>query len=290
MLVSRRNGRLLLVEQKEHGRIAGKICDRWGNDRFSRPRREASARIAAAMHDDGWREADAEPLFNAQEGRPLNFLEIEMTDHVPLYRRGVERVYQRDLYAGLLVSMHWTGLYRGRWGLQTGGVFRSRSTDEATRLQDEAIDEQEQRWVEVRRELMAAEPRTDFEIGLWHNYDLLQALDLISLYLCTANLAPSAGSEPQRLTDVLGSIDQEPGPRVIPSIPVRPGGNRVDLVLEPGSDGAVVVDPYPFDRDSVEVTIAARAIPDFRYESPEALRDALAGADDATLDRSLVRG
>jgi hypothetical protein len=61
-------------------------------------------------------------------------------------------------------------------------------------------------------------------------------------------------------------------------------------VLEPASDEVVVLDPYPFDRDNVDVAIAARAIPDARYESPEALRDALARAEGETTVRSLVRG
>ncbi|MDQ6817474.1 MAG: DUF3891 family protein, partial [Actinomycetota bacterium] len=123
MLVSRRDGRLLLIEQNEHGRLSGELCAHWGNELFSRPPHRASAQIAAATHDDGWLEADDTPLFNRDEGRPLHFLEIDMQDHVPLYGRGVERVYRRDLYAGLLVSMHWTGLYRRRWGEQRGGVF-----------------------------------------------------------------------------------------------------------------------------------------------------------------------
>jgi hypothetical protein len=231
MVVSGRNGQLVLIEQNEHGPVAGEICGHWGNARFARPVRGDSVRAAAAMHDEGWRDADAEPMFNADRGRPLHFLEIEMSEHVPLYRRGVERVTELDPYAGLLVSMHWTGLYRGRWGLQSGGVFRSAGTGEAAHLQDQAVAEQELRWLDRKPELMLEEPRSDFEIGLWHNYDLLQAFDLLSLYVCTANLAPADGEPRETLTSVLGAIEQRPGPRVIGAVPARPGGPREDLVL-----------------------------------------------------------
>ncbi len=285
MLVLRRDGWLVLVEQNEHGRLCGEICTHWGNERFATPVRSTAARVAAAMHDEGWREADNEPLFNAEQGRPLHFLEIEMSEHVPLYRRGVERVSRLDPYAGRLVSMHWTGLYRNRWGLQGGGVFRSAGTGEAARLQDEAVAEQERQWLERRAELMGEEPRSDFEIGLWHNYDLLQAFDLLSLYACTANLTPAPSAPTRRLTDVLREIEAAPGPRMIGAVPERPGGNRADLVLTPTGDDAVSVDPHPFDQDSLELVVRARRIPDRRYESGVALRAALDQAERVTFVR-----
>jgi hypothetical protein len=290
MVVSRRDGELLLIEQNEHGRLCGEICVHWGNARFVRPVRADSVGVAAAMHDEGWREADAEPLYNADLARPLHFLEIAMSEHVPLYRRGVERVSRLDPYAGLLVSMHWTGLYRGRWGLQSGGVFRSPGTGEAGRLQDRVVAEQELEWLERKPDLMLEEPRSDFEIGLWHNYDLLQALDLLSLYVCAANLSPADGEPTETLTGVLGAIEQQPGPRVIGAVPHRPGGRRVDLVLTPTGGDAVAVDPYPFDQDNLELSVSARGIPDRRYESPDAVRAALARAEPATLVCRLTPG
>jgi len=110
MLISRRNGDLYLVEQLEHARLCGDLVGRWGNDGFAVPEPLESVRLGAAMHDEGWREADQEPLFNAEAGRPLHFLEIEMREHVPLYGRGVDRAFATDPYAGRMVSMHWTGL------------------------------------------------------------------------------------------------------------------------------------------------------------------------------------
>jgi hypothetical protein len=288
MLVSRRGRELLLIEQNEHGRVSGEICAHWGNGVFTRPARPESAQIAAATHDDGWREADDAPLFNRDEGRPLHFLEIDMQDHVPLYRRGVERVYRSDLYAGLLVSMHWTGLYRRRWGLQGGGVFvHGRGATPAERLQDEAVDEQERAWITVKRELVGDVRRSDFEADLWHNYELLQAFDLLSLYLCMANLT-RADTEPRPVPETLRAIEQEPGPRVVESVATRTGGDRSSLLLTPAPDDVVIVDPYPFDSPSIDLTVTGRAVPDRRYESEDDVRAALADSAEVVLRRRLV--
>lgn len=241
------------------------------------------------MHDEGWRDPDEDPLFNVEHSRPLHFLEIPMAEHVPLYRRGMERVMALDPYAGLLVSMHWTGLYRGRWGLQSGGVFRSARTDEAARIQDLAVAEEEQAWIERKPELMTEEPRTDFEIALWHNYDLLQAFDLLSLYLCTADLTPTPSAPTERLTAVLSELEPPPGTRMIGSVPERPAGARAELLLTPTGEGATAVEPYPFDQDILDMALSARTIPDRRYESADAVREALAQAEPVTLDCRFTR-
>src|SRR4051794_15150777 len=138
MLISRREDKLVLVDQNEHARLAGDICAHWGNESFRRPDYHGHARIAAEIHDEGWREFDAQPLLNTEEARPLHFLEIDMGVHIPLYRRGVDAAFARDPYAGLLVSMHWTGLYRSRWGMQSGRVLRMPGTPEVQEAQDGA--------------------------------------------------------------------------------------------------------------------------------------------------------
>ena len=76
--------------------------------------------IAAAHHDDGWYAMDAGPTYNEEERRPAALLEVPLTTTVPNYGPGVDSVYERDPYAGILASMHWTGLYSARWGVQDG--------------------------------------------------------------------------------------------------------------------------------------------------------------------------
>ena len=72
MLITRTNGDLRLVEQVEHARLCGDLVSHWGNERFAAPEPRESVRLGAAMHDEGWREADAlEEAFEAPAQEPL---------------------------------------------------------------------------------------------------------------------------------------------------------------------------------------------------------------------------
>ena len=49
MIITARNGSLFMVDQNEHGRLAGELCEHWGNDAFAVPHPERWTRIAASM-------------------------------------------------------------------------------------------------------------------------------------------------------------------------------------------------------------------------------------------------
>jgi len=289
MIITARGDSLVLVEQNEHGRIAGELCAAWGGEHVDRPEPAESARLAAALHDDGWRIPDAEPRFNAAQARPLHFLEIDLAEHADVYRPGVEHVLSLDPYAGLLVSMHWTGLYTARWGAVPRSVFAS-GDSELGRALATVVDGEERRWIELKRTLAAGERRSDFEMRLWHNYETLQAQDVLSLYACTAVLAP-AGPDEERapVTATLASLEHRPGVRTIAGVPTRPGGPRLELALTSVADGVVEVDPFPFAGDSLTVHVAARAIERRPYASAAHAREAYAAARGLTIDCELRR-
>lgn len=287
MLITRRGSDLVLVDQNEHGRAAGDLTLRWGNQNFEAPTQRDHVQLGTAKHDDGWREADAEPLFNAEAQRPLHFLEIPLEDHLPLYQRGVERIYDEDAYAGLLVSMHWTGLYRNRWGLQDGGVGIAPTATPLDEIREKHVAAEEQRWAEIKKSLTTDGIRSDFEARLWYHYDLLQVLDLFSLYASLADATP--GAEPAvPLATQLKSIDQRSGPRTIQRVPSRPVGPRADLTLTPVKPGVVTVDPFPFE-DEVVVSLAARVIPDRAYTDQAEVDTALAQATTTTLETRFTK-
>lgn len=281
MLISRRDGLLVLVEQNEHGRLAGEFARHWGNQNFRPPDRRESVVLGGIMHDEGWREPDAAPLYNAEAKRPLYFLEIEREQHVELYRNGVERALESDLYAGLLVSMHWTGLYRARWGMQSGAVAFNQQTA-LQKLQDDAVAAEERRWIELKRELLTG-VRSEFEAALWHSYDVIQACDLLSLYVSMSNLQAVGEAPAEALVPSLYSLDQTPGPRLLELIPTLIGGERTEINLSAQEDGVVVVDPYPFDCQELALELHARAIPDVPYPSEASARAAVDSAEDYTI-------
>jgi hypothetical protein len=275
MLVTRRAHRLCLVTHPEHARLAGELARRWGNERFQAPAPAAAAAlvIAAAHHDDGWDELDRVPAFNSEQGRPAHFLELPLEQTVGPYGRGVERVYAHDPHAGALVSMHWAGLYSTRWGLQGGEPVPHP-------LAVEVVAEQERRWVSALREAWGGRGlRSAFEHQSWYAYELLQALDVISLGLGLVDLEhPSPDDEPVPLVGMLSRVDQPAGPRTISDVPVAPGEGYLELTMRVTAPGVVTIDPYPFSEAGFELELNLRRIEDRRYASAEeaarAYRDA----------------
>src|ERR1041384_4496619 len=72
--------------------------------------------IATERHDDGWAVWEQSPRVDA-DGKPVNFLEVDVRAHLAFYRAGIAAITEEDPDAGLLVSMHGAGIYRQRYGL-----------------------------------------------------------------------------------------------------------------------------------------------------------------------------
>jgi hypothetical protein len=254
MIVVERGNRLVIIRQTDHAKLASEFAARWGGGPFDRLDPAASMSLACAMHDEGWRDRDEEPLIDESKGRPLHFLDIDLPKHAKFYAEGVAAAKKADPYGGLLSGMHWTGLYGGRWGTQQRRVFDPK---EGACLRDVVLEE-ERSEVELKHELWSAtaERRSDFEQRLWMNYELLQAFDLLSLFVCMEDLAD---------TSVTGTI----GP-----VPLGMRKGDVDLQLEVREEGVVSIDPYPFDSLDLEVSVPRREIAQ-RYGSVEELRRAM---------------
>ena len=275
MLVTRRAGGLFLITHPEHGRVAGELGRRWGNERFESPVHHAALVTAATHHDDGWYELDGRPSFNVEQSRPAHFLELPLEITVPPYGRGVDSVYARDRHAGALVSMHWAGLYHTRFGLHGGEPVRHP-------LAVEVVVEQDHRRVAALRDAWGDRGlRSEFERQTWYAYELLQALDLMSLALGLIDTTqPMRGGDAVSVPRTLARIEQPPGFRSIPAVPVAPGGPYVEVGLRVASPGEVVLDPYPFSETSFEIELSARRIDDRAYASAAEAASAYHAAPD----------
>jgi hypothetical protein len=269
VIVTRRGRALRLVHQVEHGRVAGELAAAWGNDAFTVPTPLVSVRTAAARHDEGWRAWDARVLFDELRRRPLHFTDIAAGEHIRLYRQGVERVSLSDVYAGVLVGMHWTGLYRGRWSAP-GAAARVGRSEEDRRLQDDVVAAEERRWIGAKQQAWTAdEPRSRFETELWHNYDLLQLWDLLSLYLAvTPPDETSAGADPVPWGPQVREIEHAAEDVLLPAVGTRPGGPRVAVTATVRSPGEVTLAPFPFAAP-VEIQVENTVLPDRAWTSAE---------------------
>lgn len=251
-----------IVFQTDHATLSGQLAERWGNERFARPEPFEPMKIAAFRHDDGWSVWERAPRLD-DEGRPQNFLDRDVAVHLHLYRAAIAAVSEEDRYAGLLVSMHGAGLYKGRYAGEespplTGGVS-------AQDLVDEFVREQE-----AYRDRLAEELGLD-ETRLWTNYRLLQVYDRLSLYFCMNDLE---GGEPASLEDV----------------PVDYSAGRVDLELAPAAPWRVRAQPFPFGESPSRFTLLRRLVLKRDWPDHESFRRDLFSAEPEVVEITVESG
>ena len=186
MIVRDQGGAWQVVLQIDHEDLSGAFARAWAD----RGARHDSLEIAAARHDDGWAVWERAPVIEPESGKPVNFLDVDISSHLAFYRACIAAVTEQDPYAGLLVSMHGAGIYQQRYGRDPAlGLSRAAAAQE---LVDAFIAEQEG----------AYESRVG-EVGVtdderWRDYELLQLYDRLSLYFCMRDVE-SDGAEPVEL-------------------------------------------------------------------------------------------
>jgi Protein of unknown function (DUF3891) len=283
VLISRRRDGLQLVTQGDHAHLAGRMAGAWGNARFAVGPAPESLAIAATRHDDGWAALDGAPYLNAQAGRPAHFLEVPLEVTVGPYGEGVERIYAQDVRAGVLASMHRAGLWASRWGVQDSPPL-------AHPLALAVVAEEDRRVADHSRELWQAHGglRSAFEAALWRDYEVLQALDLLSLALCLLDTRrpTDPGLEPPLMAITLRELDQPPGGRLVARVPAGEG-EHADLRLQVSAPGVVSLDPFPFTGSAVDLELTARALEDRAHSDPAT---AYHGAQVLTSTVTLVPG
>jgi len=151
-----------VVMQTDHADLSGAFARAWAE-----PVSPALV-VAAERHDDGWAVWEQSPRVG-DDGKPVNFLEVDVRAHLAFYRAGIAAITEEDADAGLLVSMHGAGIYQQRYGLDPGlGLSRAAEAQDEV---DAFVAEQEAKF--------GGDPgdrRTD--------YELLQLFDRLSLYFC----------------------------------------------------------------------------------------------------------
>jgi hypothetical protein len=172
-----------VVLQIDHADLSGDFARAWRD----RSDRHGSVVTAAARHDDGWAVWERSPIVERESGKPVNFLDVDITSHLAFYRACIAAVTEEDPYSGLLVSMHGAGIYKQRYGRDLS-LGLSRAAD-AQELVDAFVAEQEGAY-DAR---IAATGASDDE--RWRDYELLQIFDRLSLYFCMRD-TEADGAEP----------------------------------------------------------------------------------------------
>jgi hypothetical protein len=261
MIVAETETGFQLTTQPAHAALTGQLAQHWGNDRFEAPAPEAAMVIAATAHDDGWLRFDRRPRLG--DDAPLDFKEMSAGVWIDLYDEGIEAVVDIDPYAGLLVSMHGSGLQRGWYG-HFAPALPARPTpapayapfvDREETRQTELLEKLREgngvysEWISAADERILAtihEEGTGPETAgaasrLWHNYALLQVWDHLSLAFCTAVPPPSRDS--------------------IPQVPTVAGEPTETLRITALGGEVFRIRPYPFDRSPLSLQVPTRIVP-----------------------------
>jgi hypothetical protein len=235
------DGRCFVSTQEDHAELAAQFAAHWGNDRFSPLRPYESMVFATTFHDSGYREWEGNPPINVAKGRPYAHREdVPSFEAIELeaYAKNVDWVRSHDAYAGLLVSMHRTGLWQNRYNVFTQPSMRLRERSAAVQAAKKNLEARQE---EYKKEL--AEGNPGFADELAFNYRALQIFDLLSLYFCCDGYASESQFKEYKIAPVRTAYDSE---------------ETVELCVTPNGANAVRFDPYPFDVSPLRVSVRAR--------------------------------
>jgi Protein of unknown function (DUF3891) len=237
MIVCDLGERWQIVMQTDHADLSGELARRWKQ----RTERSGSLAVAAERHDDGWAVWEQAPRCDPQGGKPVNFLDVGVLAHLAFYRAGIAAITEQDPYAGLLVSMHGAGIYRGRYGMQPD--LKLTFADDVREQVDAFVAEQERSFEERDSALgVTAEQRRE-------DYERLQVYDRLSLLFCTNDTLSPPASEF--------------------------GGYR----FEPDGEAAVTMTPFPFEGAEQRFSLLRRTLGKERWSDSETFRRELFAAE-----------
>ena len=240
MIVQEQGDELILIRQTDHAVLAGFFAREWGNELFRRPEPFESVRLAAAEHDNGWREWELEPQIDPRTRLPYSFMSLPTEEHIALYQRGIERLVRIDRYAGMLVSLHASQLYDRARATIPGYSAKYVKASE-TEMVNGFLQGLKLQQLRLKVDLRGEPSTRDFaqEKLLETNSRRLETLDRLSLYFSL--------NTPQEAT--------------MEAIPVDDQGSEVDLELRPRAGNAVSLAPYPFRKAPLAISILARRVP-----------------------------
>ena len=249
---------LLLILQTDHSRVAGLLAAHWGNGEFARVNPYASMVLAAQEHDSGWWDWEIKPSVNEQ-GYPSDYIgsikHLGQGVWLDLYRRAVERLATRDLYAAYFVSMHGQALLTKGMGLLPS-------------MPDYTSDPEVQEFIAQQKELRAgwlpilqknqALTAVTTEKHVWTNFNLMEVFDQFAQFVC--NRYPfNSQARKNGPTNTLSGM----------SVPVSPEQPNVTLTIDVLNETDAVVRPFPFDVNPLKLSFEGRLVPNQPYANQE---------------------
>ena len=244
MIIQDHGDHLLVIRQTDHAVLSGFFAAEWGNDLFRRPDGFDSFCLAAREHDNGWCDWELAPRIDPKTRAPYTFMSIPTEEHIALYQRGIDRLAKVDPYAALLVNLHCAGLYDRSRATMPGFSAKYAKSGES-QMVSEFLQHLKLQQLRLKVELRT-NPQTKSlaeDKSLETNAGVLEALDRLSLYFCSNSL------EDATIDNVSLHVDR----------------GTVDWELRPVGGRGVSLEPYPFRRDPLFISILARRVPKRAY-------------------------
>jgi len=260
------DGTSLFILQEDHADLAAQFAAHWGNERFAKLEPYESMVFAGIYHDSDHRETEADIPIDSEKGLPHGHRTVPFSPkRIVALSQNIDWVSARDPYAGLIVSMHHTGLAQSRYNLiqswQTGyGTAaprkRIRPEMEATvKTLEASQQEQLDRLERIGK---------DSSHHVWVNYRIFQVFDLLSLYFCCDGYEADGSMKAVRITPVPTAYDSE---------------KEVELHIIPSDSQSVRIKPYPFDVSPLSIAVIGRVMSGDPGKSEAASRLAFHKAD-----------
>ena len=267
MVVAEGPNEYILYMQNDHGDLAGQFAAHWGNDTFAQLKPRDSMVFVAEAHDNGWWYWDINPEVDDQ-GVPITFRRTPRARLYEFIDKGIDNIMEKDLYAGLIASIHHAGLPQHRYG--TLPAVPRRQDEHTTKFisRREPFNQDMISKVASMKEYDGANS-SDF---IWFNFRMMQVFDRLSLFFCcNYDLEKATASESQTQQDK--DYGRAFYRSTINATPVRFGQEDIELTLTPADKTRLVVDPYPFDESPLKVTVRGRRLPRRPYRTQEEFRD-----------------
>lgn len=173
MIVYEKNGAFVMIRQDDHGRLAGEIAGRLKDEFFAvGMEKKSSVLFAISEHDGSWVDLDEVPLWNDRDEAPYTFQDMPLLLRLPFYIRGIDEMEERDEYAALLHSIHYTSFNAG--ALPVVGGFPEKAVT--------LIGGEKSRQQMIKQRLRLNNP--EGEAMIQHHLQILQLCDFLSLYIC----------------------------------------------------------------------------------------------------------
>lgn len=243
MIIAPHQGSHLAIAQQAHAEMCGDLARSWGNDSFPLPKEPSSLFTATAGHELGMLEWDRRPSLEPGAGLPASVKQMSPAEHLPLRRLSVDRLAVEDERAALICSLHHTSFYE-RPSIPALLLRRHR-------LVREYLNDEAERQRDLRLRLGPDEP------GLQREWRLLRCWDALSHALVLERA-------PTRIATVPGADEKL---------------KAIDIA---GSGASLVLDPWPFAAEGVEVTVGGRQL-EGGYGTRDEMQEALERAPELEL-------